>query len=190
MSTGRVKPELVQRIEEVGRRYNFALSSDEEFGQLLRSLARSRPGGNILEVGSGIGVGAAWLLDGMDEASSLVTIEVHEGVARVCSDLLKQDARACVVNADAVEWLSEYGGEPFDMIFADTTSVKYSRRDVLIDNLAMGGILIFDDLLPQPKWVESHHERVARFREEIFEEPALDPVILDWASGVMIAARV
>ena len=47
-------------------------------GAVLAALAASRVGGRIAEIGTAFGVGAAWLLSGMDSSASLVTVEVDE----------------------------------------------------------------------------------------------------------------
>ncbi|WP_236045513.1 O-methyltransferase [Paractinoplanes ovalisporus] len=182
-------PPLVERIEAIGQRAGWRLSSESMTGRLLRTLAATKPGGRFLEVGAGIGVGSAWLLDGMDETSALTTLEVAPNVAAVCRDLLKHDSRVTVVTTDAGAWLEAYDGEPFDFAFVDTTVTKFDRRDLVLRHLRDGALFVADDLLPQEKWTEAHHPRVERFRREIMEEPDLVPTLVDWASGLVIAAH-
>jgi predicted O-methyltransferase YrrM len=164
------------------------MSSEPRTGALLRTLAASKPAGRFLEVGSGVGVGAAWLLAGMDEASRLITVELREQVARVCRLLLSKDNRAEVVTADATPWLAEYSGPPFDLVFVDTTITKFERRDLLFRHMREGALLVADDLLPQETWSETHAPRVARLRQDIFKEPDLVPTLIDWASGLLVAS--
>jgi predicted O-methyltransferase YrrM len=180
-------PYLVRKCQMVGERNNFIWSSDARTGGLLRTLAASKPGGRFLEVGSGVGVGAAWLLAGMDAASRLTTLELRPQVARSCAMLLEPDPRVEVVTTDSSEWLARYDGPPFDFAFVDTTITKFDRRDLLLPHLSDGAIFIADDLLPQEKWVAGHAERVDRFRQEILAEPQLFSTLMNWASGVVIA---
>jgi len=181
-------PPLAVKAQALADRARWGLSSEPWSGALLRTLVATKPGGNILEVGSGVGVGAAWLLDGMDPTARLTTIELFPGLAKACRDILSADPRAEVVNADAVEWLEAYDGPDFDLVFVDTTVAKFERRDLIVAHLATGGLFIADDLLPQEKWTDAHHPRVARFREDIMAEPDLVPTLVDWASGLVIAA--
>lgn len=133
-----------------------------------------------------MGVGAAWLLDGMDPSARLTSIELRDQVARSCALLLKDDPRVEVVCADANEWLESYTGTKFDLVFVDTTTTKFDRRDLIFRHLAEGALLVADDLLPGETWSERHPQRVSRFRAEIMREPCLVPVLLDWASGLFI----
>jgi predicted O-methyltransferase YrrM len=181
-------PPLVEKIQGIGERAGFRLSSEPQTGAMLRTLAASKPGGRFLEVGAGIGVGSAWLLAGMDDESRLTTLELAPNVASVCRDLLGHDDRATVVTTDASEWLEAYDGAPFDFVFVDTTVTKFERRDLIYRHLANGALFVADDLLPQEKWTEAHHPRVERFRREIMTEPVLVPTLLDWASGLVVAA--
>ncbi|MDI6104835.1 class I SAM-dependent methyltransferase [Actinoplanes sp. NEAU-A12] len=180
-------PAASERARKRAEAGGFKMSSDPRTGALLRTLAASKPGGNILEVGAGIGVGAGWLLDGMDADARLTSIEVYGRYAEVCRQMLAGDDRVEVVTADATEWLTGYDGPPFDLAFVDTTVTKFERRDTLYRNLADGAIVVADDLLPQNKWAAAHPDRVERFRKEIMTEPNLVPTLLDWASGLVIA---
>lgn len=181
-------PPLVLKGEAIAERGQWRLSSEHRTGALLRTLAASKPGGLILEVGSGLGVGSSWLLDGMDPAARLIGLEVHAKVAGICRSLLAGDSRAEVITTDANEWLEVYAGPPFDLVFVDTTSTKFHRRDLLFPHMANGALLIADDLLPGDTWTADHPARVEKFRSEIMMEPNLVPTLIDWASGIVVAA--
>lgn len=181
-------PPLAAKTEAIAEKGQFYLSSEHRTGALLRTLAASKPGGRILEVGSGLGVGAAWLLDGMNEDARLITLERHAKFAELCQKFLAGDPRVEVVTTDANEWLASYSGPPFDLVFVDTTTTKFERRDLLFPHMSEGALFIADDLLPGPTWTEDHPVRVERFRSEIMREPQLVPTLMDWASGVVIAS--
>lgn len=180
-------PALAVKAQGIADRGQFKMSSEPRVGALLRTLVASKPGGNILEVGAGVGVGSAWLLDGMDAEARLTSLEVHERIGGVCKQILSPDPRAQVVITDSTEWLTAYDGPLFDFAFVDTTITKFERRDSLFAHLADGAIFVADDLLPQDSWNDQHPPRVERFRKEILEEPNLVPTLVDWASGLLIA---
>jgi predicted O-methyltransferase YrrM len=180
-------PDLSTKAQKIADRGQFKMSSEPRTGALLRTLVASKPGGNILEVGAGIGVGAGWLLDGMDANARLTSLEVHANYAKVCAQVLAPDPRVTVVVGDATQWLTAYDGPDFDFAFVDTTVTKFDRRDTLFAHLADGALFVADDLLYQDSWADDHPPRVERFRKEIMEEPHLVPTLIDWASGIVIA---
>ncbi len=181
-------PEAAARAQRVADRAGFQLSSDVHTGSLLRTLAATKPGGRLLEVGTGVGVGAAYLLSGMDSTAHLTTLERGPALANAARTLLAGDPRVEVITTDAVEWLTAYDGAPFDLVFVDTTTAKFERRDLLFAHMAKGALFIADDLLPQEKWTQAHGPRVARFRSEIVAEPQLLATLVDWGSGLVIGA--
>ena len=67
---------LLRRTRELG----FDAACESRTGGLLCVLAASKPGGRLLELGTGTGVGTAWLLDGMDSAASLVSVDTDARV--------------------------------------------------------------------------------------------------------------
>ena len=184
-----VPPPLVLAAEKCAAAVDFELSCSRDTGLLLRTLAAGKPGGVLLELGTGVGVGAAWMLDGMGPSTRLITIEKHPEAANISREVLADDPRCEVINADAREWLEAYGGKPFDLIFADIGVLKYERRDLTLSHLAVGGMFVADDLLPQPKWVDTHPARVERFHAEIIREPGLCVTFLACGSGIAIATR-
>jgi predicted O-methyltransferase YrrM len=181
-------PAISRRAQAIADKGKFRLSSEPRTGALLRTLAASKPGGRLLEVGGGLGVGSGWLLAGMDEQARLTILENHEKVAGICRSVVARDDRAEVITVDATQWLETYSGPPFDLVFVDTTTTKFHRRDLLYRHMAKGGLMIADDLLPQETWTVDHAPRVERLRKEIMTEPDVVPVLLDWASGILIAA--
>ena len=82
-------PALEARAAELG----FDMSSDPMVGALLAALAASKPAGRMLELGTGAGVGAAWLLHGMDASASLLSIDTDEAVLTVARETLEADPR-------------------------------------------------------------------------------------------------
>ena len=188
MSSALDTPVQAIRALRVAKKAGFLLSSDDHTGSLIRTLAAAKPGGRLLEVGTGVGVGAAYLLAGMDAAARLITLERGPALANAARTLLAGDDRVAVITADAVEWLTAYHGPPFDLVFVDTTVAKFQRRDLLYRHMAPGALFIADDLLPQEKWTEAHGPRVERFRREILAEPGLVPTLIDWGSGLVVAA--
>lgn len=62
-------PFTLDTIRQETERVGFTLASEPKTSSLLGTLAASKPRGQFLELGTGTGVGTAWLLSGMDAGS-------------------------------------------------------------------------------------------------------------------------
>lgn len=182
-------PPLAAQAQAIADQYGFRLSCEPRTGALLRTLAAAKPGGRLLEVGAGVGVGTGWLHAGLDEHATLVTVEIDEEAADIVRKLFASEPGVEVVHSDATAWLEGYDGPPFDLIFVDTTVTKFDRRDLLLRHMAPGALLIADDLIAGPTWTPQHPARVDRFLDEIVREPDLVVTLMAWASGLAVAAR-
>jgi predicted O-methyltransferase YrrM/precorrin-2 methylase len=140
-------PAAVARITEAAQAAGIYYGSDAQTGAFLRALAASKPGGALLELGTGIGLGAAWLLAGMDARARLTSVDIQEagGIARRC---LSQDTRLELVTGDAAGFLAGVGSRRFDLIFADAPPGKFSDLERALDALAPGGLYVADDMDP------------------------------------------
>ncbi|MER5762028.1 class I SAM-dependent methyltransferase [Streptomyces sp. NPDC002082] len=167
----------------------FTLSSEDRTGSLLAALAAGRPGGRILELGTGVGEGIAWLLSGMDGASRLTTVELDATVQAVAREELGADPRVTFVAGDGGTWLEDFDGAPFDLVFADTWPGKFTHLDRALELVAPGGTYLIDDLLPQPGWPEGHQPSVERLLAELDAREDFRCVRLAWASGLLMAVR-
>ena len=114
-------PAALQDVLTVTQTMGFGLSSDMLTGSLLRTLAASKPAGQFLELGTGTGAGACWLLDGMDAASRLHTVDIDQTNVAVAKQHLGHDKRVTFYLEDAgaaLQRMRSYGMK-FDLIFAD-----------------------------------------------------------------------
>ncbi|MFN8448322.1 MAG: class I SAM-dependent methyltransferase [Anaerolineae bacterium] len=183
-------PPAFQAILHEAEVLGFPYSSEPLTGALLRVLAASKPGGRLLEIGTGAGVGTCWLLDGMDAASTLTTIELDAQVSAIARQYLGGDSRATFITGDAEDFLQSQPAAQFDLIFADTFPGKFYLLDEALALLKPGGLYVIDDLLPQPTWGEGHEANVDRLLAELDARRDLRVVRLDWASGLMICAKL
>ncbi|WP_055589807.1 O-methyltransferase [Streptacidiphilus griseoplanus] len=182
-------PAALNTLRAAALNAGFTMSCEERTGSLLSVLAGARPGGRVLELGTGVGEGTAWLLHGMDATSRLVTVELDEAVQTVARGQLADDPRVEWVAGDAGAWLEGYRGEPFDLVFADTWPGKFTHLDEALDLVAPGGTYLVDDLRPQPGWPEDHATAVEHLLAVLEDRGDLRTVRLDWSSGLLMAVR-
>src|SRR5215471_18143261 len=112
---------ILDRTAQIG----FPMASDVRTGMFLRTLAASRPGGRLLEIGTGTGIATAWLLDGMDSRARLITVDVDARAQAVAREHLADDIRLEIVTEDAAAFLARQPRRAFDLIFADAMIGKY-----------------------------------------------------------------
>ena len=182
-------PAQLTAIEEGTDRQGFDMASARDTGALLRVLAAGKPSGRFLEIGTGTGLATAWLLDGMDSASLLHTVDTDRDVVAVARRFLGQDPRVRFVVKDAIGWLETNRDLSFDLIFADAIPGKYEHFATVWDHLKAGGIFVVDDMQPQGNWPEGHGERVAGLLTSLKQRPDCKVVELDWSTGLAIAAK-
>lgn len=165
------------------------MASDLLTGCLLCTLAATKPGGNILELGTGTGVATAWLLDGMDEAARLVSIEIDEANLEIAKEFLGDDLRVTFIRADGGEWLSRAEPDQFDLIFADSWPGKYTHLDEALRVLKRGGLYVIDDMLPQLNWPDGHAHRASELISILENRADLIITKLNWSTGIVIGAK-
>jgi predicted O-methyltransferase YrrM len=183
-------PAALAAIQERTERLAFPMPSEPRTGALLRVLAASKPGGRLLELGTGTGLSAAWLLDGMTEDATLITVDVDPGPQAVARELLGHDRRLTIVTEDATAFLRRQTPASFDLIFADAMPGKFECLDDALALLRPGGLYVIDDMLPQANWPEEHAPRVPALIATLAARPDLKIVSMAWSSGVVVAVRV
>ncbi len=139
-----MRPPLVEKALALARELAFERSCSEEAGRLLQVLAGVRGLERVAEIGTGAGVGSAWILSALGPDVSFVTVELDETRAGKAASLFVDDPNARVLQG---EWSELLPGEaPFDLLFADGGKAKYDEE--LVGLLAPGAILMLDDLTP------------------------------------------
>jgi len=176
---------ILQRTSEIG----FAMASETRTGAILRALAASKPAGRLLELGTGTGVGTAWLRDGMDSLSQLISVDPDAAVQRVARDAFAGDPRVVLLTEDADSFLSRQPHASFDLVFADAMAGKYENLEKALAVVRAGGFYIVDDLLPQANWPDGHAPRVPALIRELTAHPEFTAVPIEWASGLVVAVR-
>ncbi len=182
-------PPVLAEILRDTKAIGFAMASEPLVGSLLRTLAASKPAGRLLELGTGTGVGTAWLLAGMDADARLISIESDSKAASLAQRHLATDHRLQLVIEDAAATLGQLPTESFDLIFADTWAGKYTHLDDALRLLKVGGLYVIDDMLPQPDWPEEHSAKAERLIETLQTRHDLTLTRLNCASGVVIVVR-
>lgn len=168
----------------------FTMASEPLTGSLLRTLAASKPGGQLLEIGTGTGLSTAWLLDGMDTRATLTTVDNDAAVLAIAQRHLGHDPRLSLVCADGDTWLDTLSPGTFDLVFADSWPGKYRRLPETLALLRPGGFYVVDDMLPQPNWPEGHDLKAQALLQTLTTRPGFSATVLSWATGIVLVGRL
>jgi demethylmenaquinone methyltransferase/2-methoxy-6-polyprenyl-1,4-benzoquinol methylase len=167
------------------------MSSDPAVGRLLAVLAAQLPDrARVLEFGTGVGVGTAWLVSGLLPRTDAMVLTV-ESDPQTAALAARGDWPSFVElrHGDALDVLEQTGGT-FDLIFADAPEGKWHGLDRTIAALAPHGLLIVDDMTPLPDWTDSQLAEQEKVRRTLLTAPELTSVELAHGSGVILSARV
>lgn len=181
-------PPVYNRLRRICETHGFTMPSDPGVGRLLRTLCRSKPGGRLLELGTGVGYSLAWMLEGMDGDARCISLDNDEALCSAVREVIT-GPQVEILAADGDEWLATYSGPPFDLIFADTWPGKYRLLEEAIGLLRPGGLYVVDDMLPQENWPEGHAAKAEGLRKRLLNYPGLAVVELPFSTGVLIGSK-
>jgi demethylmenaquinone methyltransferase/2-methoxy-6-polyprenyl-1,4-benzoquinol methylase len=183
-------PELVRAAVERARAAGFAYSCDPAVGRLLATLAAAVPErGRVLEIGTGTGVGTAWLASGLLPRADVTVTTIERDPERARSAAATGWPVAVDVRAgDALELLPELG--TYDLVFADAEGGKQVGLELTIAALNARGVLVVDDMVPAPGavWdVEFAAKQEAVRRTLLGHERLVAVELAGHGSGVIVA---
>ncbi|MFY0601088.1 MAG: class I SAM-dependent methyltransferase [Cyclobacteriaceae bacterium] len=182
-------PAIYSQIENKCREVGFSMPSDIYIGTLLKTLIASRPSSNILELGTGIGLSLAWMIEGLDADSKLISIDNDPKLIDIVTGFFGADERVEIVLVDGTDWLKNYSGGRFDLIFADAWPGKYSELEETLDLIKVGGFYVIDDMNPQPNWPEGHAEKAAKLVEYLESRSDFSITKMNWSTGVIVCSK-
>jgi len=182
-------PAVLIGILERTKALNFGMASEPRTGALLRVLAASKPSGRLLELGTGTGIATAWLLAGMDAATTLISVDTDPEAQAVARKALGADPRLTLITEEGASFLRRQIPLSFDLVFADAMPGKYEALEEALKVVKPGGFYIIDDMLPQPNWPEGHAEKVPVLLDRLARDGQFLICPMAWASGVEVAVR-
>ena len=152
-------------------------------------LANRIRGGLVGEIGTGCGVGAAWMAGALTPETSLVTVELDPARARAAREIFADMPNVRVLTGD---WQDLLGYGPFDLLFADGGKAKQREPDTLLRALKPGGTVLLDDLTPEALWPEEWRGWRDPVREFWLGDPRLAAaeILTATASAAIVATRL
>ena len=154
-------PVLVTKAMRLAQRLELQSSCTPEVGRLLCVLVAAAGPGVVAEIGTGCGVGSAWLLGGLREDQRFVSIELDEARHREVSRLFSALPNATFLSGD---WPEILAYAPFKLLFADGGKAKEEGAEVIVNALELSGTVVLDDLTPEDRWPEAWRGQMDRTR--------------------------
>ncbi|HEV8629350.1 MAG TPA: O-methyltransferase [Thermoanaerobaculia bacterium] len=171
--------------------------SDPEVGRLLGILARSCRARRIVEVGTAIGYGTLCLARGAPEAR-VVTLDNDAERREMARGFLARGGvleRVELLAGEALAVLPGLEG-PFDLAYLDAVKREYRRYlDLLLPKLAVGGLVVADNLLWKGRVAEPPAEgdpdadALRAFNGYLMMHPQLEAVVLPFGDGLGVAVK-
>jgi len=166
-------PPLVQRALTLARETGFAHSCAPEEGALLHVLAGRRGVLRAGEIGTGAGVGAAWIVSALAPGTPFVSVELDPGRAAAAATLFRDDPDVRILAGDWRDLLPPEA--PFDLLFVAADEAK-DDVDAVAGLMAPGGTAVLGEVAYDPTTLDPrraawlHHPGLAAV--EIWVTPA------------------
>lgn len=181
-------PDIYDKIVAHSKLLGFHQSCDTKTGFLLKGLAASKAHGTFLELGTGAGASAAWIVDGMDQDSTLISVDIDPALQKIANTYLGNDKRVTFRCEDAAVFIRNME-ETFDFIFADTWPGKFELLDKTLNHLNVGGFYVIHDLLPDMSVPEEYRVKAPKLIHKLRERSDLVITEVDWGTGILLAIK-
>jgi caffeoyl-CoA O-methyltransferase len=167
-------------------------------GRLFYLLARIARPQTVFEMGSAIGYSTIWWARGLGSQGKVI---YTDGDSRNADQARKYAERAGIApriefrTGDALEILSEYKPDSFDVIFNDVDKEDYPRVFRLaLPRLKHGGLFVTDNVLwsgrvTQKSPADASTRAIQEFNRLLYDSRELFPVIIPLRDGVAVAVK-
>ncbi|WP_109831502.1 O-methyltransferase [Reichenbachiella versicolor] len=182
-------PSVFQSLEKRCIEIGFTMPSDVYIGTLLKSLIASKPSAKVLELGTGVSLSLAWMIEGLDEDSHLISIDNDPKLVSIAKEYFGNDHRVDLQCCDGTDWIKNYQGGKFDLVFADAWPGKYSELEEVLDLINVGGFYVIDDMNPQPNWPEGHAEKAKGLVTYLESREDFSITKMNWSTGVILCTK-
>jgi predicted O-methyltransferase YrrM len=170
---------------------------DNVTGSVLRLLAAAGGAKAVVELGTGAGVSALWLMRGMRPDGILTTVDPETEHQRLAKQSLLEggygSGRVRLIAGHALEVLPRLSDGAYDLVFCD--ALRSENTDYLaaaIRLLRPGGTVVFAGALgkgrvPDPTARDAETVALRELGKAVREEERLTPALLPIGTGLLAA---
>ena len=183
-------PKNLAVIRQQSAAAGFGSDLDVRAGALLRVLAAIRPGGFVLQLGSGRSETTAWLADGIAITTQLITLVSEPALLTVARRSFGDALNVTVHAQEPLSFLRDVSANRFDLICCDSLPDEFAVVETALDLLTPGGLFVAVGLSPDPTWSDDYSTRAARLLAFFRDSRLYQSAEIDWSAGVLIAVRL
>lgn len=143
------RPPLVDHAVSLADSLGFKNSCLDETGTLLYLLVGHIRTGRIAEIGTGCGVGTAWIASGT--TLPVYTVDNDQDRAQGTQELFSEIPN---VHPMLGNWDQILQQGPYQLVFVDAKPAKLEGVDDVVNATAIGGLIVIDDLTPVEFWAD------------------------------------
>jgi predicted O-methyltransferase YrrM len=170
---------------------------DAVTGSLLRLLAAAGAARAVVELGTGAGVSALWLLRGMRPDGVLTSVDPETEHQRLAKQSLIEagygSGRVRLIAGRALEVLPRLSDAAYDLVFCD--ALRSENSDYLAAALRLlrpGGVVVFagalgDGRVADPSARDSETVALRELAKRVRDEERLTPALLPVGAGLLAA---
>lgn len=168
-------------------------------GRVLQLVARMVGVRSAVEIGTGAGVSATYLLRGMVSNGVVTTIDVepehHKAARRTLAAAGFAPERARMITGRALEVLPRLSDGGYDLVLIDARKGEYPQYlEQALRLLRDGGVLVIDNSLwhgrvPDPAQRDEETTAVRETLKAVRENELLEPMLLPSGDGLLVAIK-
>jgi caffeoyl-CoA O-methyltransferase len=167
-------------------------------GRFLELLARSRSPQRVLEIGSGAGYSALWLMRGMSGEGRIDTIEQNPEAVKALQGVARKsghEGQMRIHQGRALSVLKHIHG-PYDLIFIDADKKEYPEYLKQALRLSQpGSVIVADNMFWHGATIHGGGEEestrgIIEYTERVFHDPRLSSLIIPLGDGMAISTRI
>ena len=169
-------------------------------GAALRLLAAAGGARTVVEVGSGTGVSALWLLGGMPEDGVLTSIDIETEHQKAAREAFVEAGiapnRTRLISGPALEVLPRLTDGAYDLVVCDADKKEYAEYlEQALRLLRIGGVVAFDnalwhDRVADPAQRDETTTTIRELGKAVRDDPRLIPAMLPVGDGLLAAVKI
>lgn len=196
------EPDTFLAARKLGENLRPGMQVSPYEGHLLSWLIRISGATHALEIGSFVGYSTLWQASALPEGGHITAVEIDENHANYTRNHAKNaglEGKIHVEQADALSFLQNYRGKPFDYLFIDGVKKDYvAYLDLAMPHLTKNAWVIADNALLFGAFTDSERERISPAAKEAMTEfharmasgREFDAVMIPTFEGLIVSKRI